>query len=140
MLANALRRDNSEKAKEIFSFLLPHRHLNCALRVHDFRYVFDIFCKKSSNAFLDLDNCCNMKIFSCKIGADREAATTIRRRGPGRGRARGGHPARGRRPAPARGPARGAALPVRLLLCKLTDYLHVDLLGWQHYRTSTFMQ
>ena len=39
MLANALRRDNSEKAKEIFSFLLPHRHLNCALRVHDFRFV-----------------------------------------------------------------------------------------------------
>ena len=38
MLANALRRDNSEKAKEIFSFLLPHRHLNCALRVHDFRF------------------------------------------------------------------------------------------------------
>ena len=38
MLATALRRDNSEKAKEIFSFLLPHRHLNCALRVHDFRY------------------------------------------------------------------------------------------------------
>ena len=47
MLANALRRDNSEKAKEIFSFLLPHRHLNCALRVHDFRFCESCFksCK-----------------------------------------------------------------------------------------------
>ena len=53
MLANALRRDNSEKAKEIFSFLLPHRHLNCALRVHDFRLSLSLssLSLQSSSSF-----------------------------------------------------------------------------------------